>query len=76
MKGTFRKLDLSTNRLGTALKKAHNKFYHKFVKVKREDLVRKVDQFVNGGKDEKEQERARAHTRDAACDNYLTPFET
>jgi hypothetical protein len=62
--------------MGTALRKAHNSFYHKFVKVKREDLVRKVDQYVNGGKDESEQERARAHMRDAASNNYLTPFET
>lgn len=50
MKGVFRRLDLSNYRMGNALKKSHNKFYHKFVKGKREDLIRKVDHFVNASK--------------------------
>ena len=52
MKNIFRKLDVTSNRLDEGLKKSHDRFYHKCVKHKREDLIRKVDKFMNGTKSE------------------------
>jgi hypothetical protein len=52
MKNIFRKLDVTAGRLDTGLKKSHDRFYHKCVKHKRDDLIRKVDKFINGGKSE------------------------
>lgn len=52
MKNIFRKLDVTAGRLDTGLKKSHDRFYHKCVKHKKDDLIRKVDKFINGGKSE------------------------
>jgi hypothetical protein len=55
MKNIFRKLDVTNTRLEVGLKKSHDRFYHKCVKHKREDLIRKVDTFINGNKSEADQ---------------------
>jgi hypothetical protein len=74
MKNIFRKLDVTSKRLEYGLKKSHDRFYHKCVKKKREDLIREVDQFINQGKNEHDQRVGRIFARNSASSNYLTPF--
>ncbi len=76
MKNIFRKLDVTSTRLETGLKKSHDLFYHKCVKHKRDDLIRKVDTFINGHKSEADQRRGKVNQRNSATANYLTPFST
>lgn len=76
MKNIFRKLDVTSTRLEAGLKKSHDRFYHKCVKHKRDDLIRKVDTFINGHKSEADQRRGKVNQRNSASANYLTPFST
>ena len=52
---------MTAGRLDSGLKKSHDKFYHKCVKHKRDDLIRKVDNFIHGSKSEAEQRRAKSN---------------
>ncbi len=72
MKGIFRNLDIKDHRLHTGLKRAHDHFYHKLVKGKREELGRKVDSFMNKGRSETRKTMGMDNNASA---NYLTPFE-
>ncbi len=74
MRGIFRNLDIKSLRLTAGLTKAHDRFYHKLVKGKREDLVRKVGNFINRGRSETDQRRG-LRVENSATANYLTPFE-